>query len=134
MSPDTVAMILSRLVFGAVATFLAIMVWSKTRDSAWMFVVIGTIVAYGDAVFTALEAFGLARIDVFMVMGVSVIRLLFANLPMLLYAIAFLIVIVRRSPRRSSLPRSQFVGRNQPQIEAPVAGSDAEPEDAPDGK
>ena len=104
MSPDTVAMILSRLVVGAVATFLAILVWSKTRDAAWMFVVVGTIIAYGDAVFTALEFFGLAHIDLFVVQGVSVVRLVLANLPMLFFALAFLLVVVRRSPRRASSP------------------------------
>lgn len=99
MSSDSMIFILSRLSFGAIATFLSIMVWSKTRDAAWMLIVIGTIIAYGEVVFTALESFGLASIDVFNVWGVSLIRLLFTNLPTLLYSAAFLVVIIRRSMR-----------------------------------
>ncbi|HUX13097.1 MAG TPA: hypothetical protein VMW87_08705 [Spirochaetia bacterium] len=99
MSSESMILILSRLSFGAIATFLSILVWSKTRDTAWMLVVIGTIVAYGEVVFTALENFGLARIDFFTIWGVSAVRLLFANLPMLFYSAAFLIVVIRRSRR-----------------------------------
>ncbi|WP_455382404.1 hypothetical protein [Salinispira pacifica] len=99
MSADSTILILSRLAFGAIATFLSIMVWSKTRDVAWMLIVIGTIIAYGEVVFTALEGFGLAQIDLLMVWGVSVVRLLFANLPTLFYSAAFLVVILRRTLR-----------------------------------
>ena len=33
--------VLSKLVLGAVATFLAILVWSKTREAAWVLVLSG---------------------------------------------------------------------------------------------
>jgi len=102
LTPDSMVMILARLIFGSIATFLAIIVWSKTRDVAWMLVVVGTIIAYGETVFNALAAFGLTKTDVLVVWGVSVVRLVLVNLPALLYALAFVVVIVRRSPRRSS--------------------------------
>lgn len=102
MTADSMVMILARLIFGSIATFLAIIVWSKTRDVAWMLVVVGTIVAYGETVFSALAAFGLAKTDLLVVWGVSVVRLALANIPALLYALAFVVVIVRRSPRRSN--------------------------------
>jgi hypothetical protein len=89
-------LILSRLVVGAVATFLAILVWSKTRDSAWMLIVIGTVVGYGEAVLTALEAFGVVSMDALPVYGVSIVRVGFANLPTIFFAVAFIVVLSRR--------------------------------------
>ncbi len=99
MNTDATVTLLSRLVFGAIATFLAIILWSKTRDSAWMFVVIGTVVGYGEAVYSTLEAFGLAKMQLLVVWDVSIVRLVFANLPMIFYSIAFLIMVIRRSSR-----------------------------------
>jgi len=45
MDVGEVMLISSRLAFGAVASFLAIVLWSKTRDVAWMLIVIATIAA-----------------------------------------------------------------------------------------
>ncbi len=89
-------MILSRLAVGAVATFFAIILWSKTRDVAWMFVVIGTIVSYGETVLSALEAFGVVRVEALVVEGVSVIRLVVANLPMIFFIVAFGVMLARK--------------------------------------
>jgi hypothetical protein len=53
----------SKLILGAVATFLAIILWSKTRDTAWMLIVIGIIVSYVEVVFVTLNGFGIVRAD-----------------------------------------------------------------------
>ncbi len=99
MSSDVIIMLGSRLVVAGIATFLAIVLWSMTRDTAWMFIVIGTIVSYGEVVLTSLESLGVVRIDVLMVAGVSLFRVLFAVMPMLFFIIAFSILIVRRRVR-----------------------------------
>lgn len=99
MSSDVIIMLGSRLVVAGIATFLAIVLWSMTRDTAWMFIVIGTIVSYGEVVLTSLESLGVVRIDALMVGGVSLFRVLFAVLPMLFFIIAFSILIVRRRVR-----------------------------------
>lgn len=93
---DQWLVVLTRLAIGAVATFLAILLWSKTRDIAWMFVVIGTIVGYGETVFAALESFGVIRLDALVVDGVSIIRVVIANLPMLFFIIAFAVMLARK--------------------------------------
>ncbi|TVR35816.1 MAG: hypothetical protein EA404_00370 [Spirochaetaceae bacterium] len=99
MSSDVVIMLASRLVVAGVAAFLAIVLWSMTRDTAWMFIVIGTIVGYGEVVLSTLESLGVVRIDALMVGGVSLFRVLFAVLPMLFFIIAFAILIVRKRIR-----------------------------------
>jgi hypothetical protein len=38
------------LVLGAFATFCAILLWSRSRDMAWTFIIIAAIVSYADIV------------------------------------------------------------------------------------
>ena len=92
-------MILSKLTLGSLATFLSIILWSKTRETAWMFVIIGVIVAYGETVFQTLKTFGIVRADFLSFAGVSVFELVLANLPLLFFAIAFLAMILRKAVR-----------------------------------
>ena len=99
MTIDQWILILSRLALGSIATFLAIMLWSKTRDSAWMFIVIGVIVSYGEIVYTTLVSFGVIQEDWVNFSGISIVQIVFANLPTIFFIIAFLIMVVRRSPR-----------------------------------
>ncbi len=89
---------LSRFVLGALATFLAIMVWSKTRDTAWMLIVVGTVAHYGEVVFSALETLGVVRLDVVSVAGIAVFPLILTNLPILFFILAFLVFVSRRMP------------------------------------
>ncbi len=96
MSPDLVILTVSRLAVGAITTFLAILVWSRTRDSAWMFVVIATIAQYGEIVAGTLESFGIVRLDGLVVAGVPLFRLLLMNLPMVFLSIALLVVLANR--------------------------------------
>ena len=99
MTIDQWILILSRLALGSIATFLAIILWSKTRDSAWMFIVIGVIVSYGEIVYTTLVSFGVIQEDWVNFSGISIVQIVFANLPTVFFIIAFLIMVVRRSPR-----------------------------------
>ncbi len=90
---------LSRLGVGALGTFFAILLWSQTRDAAWVLVIIGTLVAYAEVVYSTLEAFGILSVESFSLSGIPVLRLVLANLPMLLLACAFIVVIARRRLR-----------------------------------
>jgi hypothetical protein len=96
MVVDGLVLILSKLIAGAVATFLAIILWSQTRDTAWMFVIIAIIVSYGETVLTTLEFFGLVTIDMFPVLGVSIFRILFGVLPALFFSVGFGIMLSRK--------------------------------------
>ncbi len=94
-----IVLTLSRLGVGALGTFFAILLWSQTRDAAWVLVVIGTLVAYAEIVYTTLEAFGILSAEYFDLSGIPVLRLALANLPMLLLTCAFIVVIARRRLR-----------------------------------
>ncbi len=89
-------LILSRLFIGAVGTFFAILLWSQTRDIAWVLVVIGTLISYAEIVFTTLESFGITEIELLTVSGIPVFKILLVNLPILFYTFAFITVISRK--------------------------------------
>ena len=98
MGNQEVILMLSRFVIGALATFLAILVWSRTRDTAWMLIVVGTVAYYGEVVFSALESLGLVRLDRVTVGDVAVFPIVLANLPMFFFILAFLVMVARRTP------------------------------------
>ncbi|MCL2092909.1 MAG: hypothetical protein FWH12_01830 [Treponema sp.] len=50
MENSQIIYILIRLILGAAVSFLAIMVWSKTRDLVWLLFTIASITAYAEAV------------------------------------------------------------------------------------
>jgi len=86
----------SRLLFGAFATFCAILLWSRTRDMAWTFVIVGAIVSYAGIVYGTLAAFGIIDPDDFALRGVHVVEMALANLPPLFLGIGFIVAAVRR--------------------------------------
>jgi hypothetical protein len=90
---------LSRLGMGAIGTFFAILLWSQTRDVAWVLVIIGTLIAYAEIVLTTLGSFGILSESYFEMWGFPLLRVALVNLPMLLYTLAFITMIARRRIR-----------------------------------
>ena len=86
----------AHLLFGAFATFCAILLWSRTRDMAWTFVIVGAIVSYAGIVYGTLAAFGIIDPDDFALRGVHVVEMALANLPPLFLGIGFIVAAVRR--------------------------------------
>jgi hypothetical protein len=86
----------SHLLFGAFATFCAILLWSRTRDMAWTLVIVGTIVSYAAIVYTTLADFGIIDEAKFALNNVPVVRIALADLPPLFIGIGFLIAATRR--------------------------------------
>ncbi len=86
-----------KLVLGGVAAFLAIMLWSKTRDVAWMALVAGTVTSYAGIVYEMLVGFGLFFVgkSSLAIAGIPVSTLLFATIPTMFYITAFVLMILR---------------------------------------
>jgi hypothetical protein len=85
--------ILSRLILGALASFLAIMVWSKTRDVAWMLMAIGAIANYAEIVYSILGILGITE------GSAPMAALALTNLPTCFFIAAFLVMIARNLHR-----------------------------------
>jgi hypothetical protein len=94
MDTGELLLISSRLVLGAAAAFFAIMLWSKTRDIAWMLMVGGTIVAYGEALYAVLDSFGIST-PLPVLQSAPLAAVLLTNIPVLFFIAAFLVMVVR---------------------------------------
>jgi hypothetical protein len=95
MSAGDTVLLVSRLATAAVAAFLAILLWSRTRDIAWMLIVIGVIASYADILFDLLARLGLFDESRYALFGLPLGRILLANLPYL-FLCAALVVMIRR--------------------------------------
>jgi len=100
MDSGQILFVTSRLIFGALASFFAIMLWSKTRDAAWMLIVIGTIAAYVEIVYSILDLFGITKGDKFLIGSVPAAAILLPVLRMSFFIAAFLIMIIRKYRHR----------------------------------
>ena len=92
--------ILSRLTLGAIAAFFAIMLWSRTRDVAWMLMVIGTIAAYVETVYSILNLLGISGSDIFVIGTMPVISIILPCLPTVFIIAALAVMVVRKYRRR----------------------------------
>jgi len=87
--------IIVRLVVGACTTFLAILLWAKTRDTAWMLLIMGVIVEYGEIIYSTLKLFGVVPADVYLVPGLLQVEVILVNLPLLLFGAGFFVMLLR---------------------------------------
>jgi len=100
MDAGQTVFIISQLVLGAAAAFLAIMLWPGTRDVAWMLIIIGTIVTYIETVYYILNIFGISGLDFIYVGTVPIISFILPIIRMIIFIAAFAIMI-RKQYRRN---------------------------------
>jgi hypothetical protein len=87
--------VLVRLIVGALSSFFAILLWAKTRDSAWMLIIAGVIAHYGYVVYETLKIFGAVAGEVYLLKGVLATAVVLENFPILLFGIGFLLMLLR---------------------------------------
>lgn len=90
---EELVLMVSRLVLGAIVTFVAILLWSRTRDSAWMFIILGTILQYGEIMVSTFEIFGIVSTNRVILWGLPVAQLVLTNLPLIFYGIGLIIAV-----------------------------------------
>jgi hypothetical protein len=100
MDTGEIIYISSRLFLGALAAFFAIILWSKTRDVAWMLMVIGTIAAYAEIVYSILKIFGISGESLFSIGSVPVVSIVLPNLPTVFFIAAFVVMVIRKFRHR----------------------------------
>jgi hypothetical protein len=90
----------SRLVLGALTAFFAIMLWSRTRDAAWMLMVTGTIAAYAETIYSILEMFGVTK-TMAVIGSVPLASIILSNLPAVFILSAFLVMVFRKYRKKT---------------------------------
>ena len=89
----------SHMLFGAFATFCAILLWSRTREMAWTFIIIAVIVSYVDIVLVTLRSYGILGPEPEIAHGIPIVRILLADLPLVFSGIGFVIAFANRKTR-----------------------------------
>ena len=100
MDPGQTIYIFSQLILGAIAAFLAILLWPRIRDAAWMLIIFGSIVAYIETVYSILKTFGISADDFLVVASVPVISFVLPTLRTLFFIVAFAIMVFRLSRQK----------------------------------
>lgn len=95
MSSSDLVLSVIKLAAGGLAAFFAILLWSKTRDTAWMALVAGTVTSYAGIVYEMLNGFGLFTSGMIELFGISIATLFFTIVPPMFYIAAFIIMLSR---------------------------------------
>ena len=95
MAVKDIVMILSQISFGAIATFMAILFWSHTRDTAWILIIIAVIIQYGQIMYSTFMIFGVLGDDLFIIKDVLDLGTLLSILPLIFISSAFIVMLVR---------------------------------------
>ena len=85
-----------KLVFGGIAAFLAIMLWSRTRDAAWMCLVAGAVTGYAGLVYELLEKLGIVLASEYLFFGIPLSSLLFSVIPSVFIILGFILMLSRK--------------------------------------
>ncbi|MBN1522932.1 MAG: hypothetical protein JW904_00505 [Spirochaetales bacterium] len=88
-----------RLLLGAAASLFAILNWPRNRDIAWLFIIIGTLTLYISSVFGIITSMKVI-IPEFLTVGnfsyFEILNIIIHNLPFILFAIGFIILLRRK--------------------------------------
>jgi hypothetical protein len=95
MTDAALTLYIIKLVLGGIAAFFAIMLWSKTRDAAWMSLVVGVVTSYAGIVYNMLIDLGIVLNGGPLVAGIPLATLLFTCVPTLFYILAFILMLIR---------------------------------------
>lgn len=82
-----------KLALGGITSFLAIMLWSKTRDAALMSLVAAVVTFYAGIVYDMMLALGIVYSVV--IFGIPIFTLLFAVVPQVFFICAFVMMVWR---------------------------------------
>jgi hypothetical protein len=81
--PYEMSILVIDLALSGIVAFLAIMLWSITREPAWMLVIIGLVIRFGDVAFQTLHRFGIISVIELRVSGIPLFWMLMRAVPLL---------------------------------------------------
>jgi hypothetical protein len=95
MIQSEIILYIIKLVLGGIAAFLAVMLWSKTRDAAWISLVAGAVTSYAGIVFEMLVKIGIIVPVGIAIAGIPLATMMFTVIPELFFILAFILMIAR---------------------------------------
>lgn len=97
MNNEQLLLIIVNLATGFTATFLAAILWSKTRDASWITFILGTFIYFAGVVIDILDSQGIFIYSIFTIGDVSILKIALSVLPFILFSIGFLLIIRRKN-------------------------------------
>jgi len=95
MNDFEVIPVIVRMICSFLAAFTAIALWSRTRDAAWMLVVLGAIFFFIDALYATLVIIGITTYTLPIWQEFPLLKSLLSGLPYLLLTSGFLVFLIR---------------------------------------
>ncbi len=95
MESAEILLYIVKLVLGGILAFLAIMLWSRTRDAAWMSLVAGAVTAYAGLVYEMFVKLGIILESQLRLYGIPVSSLIFTVVPSIFFILAFILMLFR---------------------------------------
>ncbi|WP_294429290.1 hypothetical protein [uncultured Treponema sp.] len=97
MSETEIIFFIIKLLLGGIIAFLAIMLWSKTRDFSWMFLVFAAVTGYSSIVFDLLLKLGFVTSRQILVLGneIPLIQLVLTIVPNFFVIAAFILMLIK---------------------------------------
>ena len=95
MSDLEVFPVLIRMLCSFLSAVGAIAIWSRSRDAAWIMVVLGALFYFIDALYATLVILGVANYSLPFWTGFPLLESALAGLPPLLLAVGFLVFLFR---------------------------------------
>ncbi|MDA3850240.1 MAG: hypothetical protein PF447_03130, partial [Spirochaetaceae bacterium] len=85
------------LLFGGfIAEFTAILSWSKTRNSSWMMIIVGTLLLYIAQLYQILVDLNILNENLGSLWGIALLSLGLKLLPYIFYTLGFIIFLVKK--------------------------------------
>ena len=97
MAQTELVVFILKLILGGISAFAAILLWSKTGESAWMCMIGGIVTGYAGTVYSLLVQLGILSVDRLRIGSIPFTSLFFAAVPSLFFIVAFFIMIAKSS-------------------------------------
>ncbi len=95
MTNQMVIAVSIKLIIGFMAALISVLLWSKTRDGAWLTMVIGVVFLYLETLLEILDAFGFVMYKEIRYGEIEILPLLFETLPFLFFGLGMFLFLLR---------------------------------------
>ncbi len=95
MTNQMVVTVAIKLLVGLFAALSSLLLWSKTRDAAWLTMVIGVVFLYLETLLEILDLFGFIIYKSYTFLGIELLPLLFGTLPFICFGSGMVIFLFR---------------------------------------
>lgn len=93
MSQTELIIYIIKLILGGLSSFLAIMLWSKTREAEWMSLLAGFVINYAGTIYSLLLDMNIIYEDKILFFGLPLTSLIFSVIPQIFFIIAFAVML-----------------------------------------